>query len=485
MSYAEQESIIRCPDIQIQNARCSHDINKEISKEISKETPKETTFNAELDQGDFPEGGKGWLVIAGCICCSLISFGLVNGYGAFQTFYETQLFPTVQSSRLSIIGGCQPTVMYFFTPLWIPLINATGLRFMLTMASCFIITSMFGLSSIHQGQLWKSYLFHAVMFPFGASVFFCVLMFMPMEWFKKRRATAVGIAMGGTSIGGIVWPILIKNLVPKIGFNWTVRVIGFMFIPLAIGAVVLTPQRLEDKFVSKPNTMSNSTYSRDKLKQLPTTYRLLFQGWIIQATDAQYMTMLFANLIGMFASYPAIFYVDLFGTLLAPDTAASRYLIVIYNIFGFPGRVIPGIMGDRIGRLNTLLIVTVLCSISLLALWLPITEYKNMTAFVITAATFGFSVSPIYSLFPAAFAQVFGTRDSEARLGFYFFTSTPGPILGCLIAGSFIPLDKTSKDDQIKAYVGLVSFCGGMIVACGLVVLLVRLWINKKILVFV
>lgn len=43
------------------------------------------------------------------------------------------------------------------------------------------------------------------------------------HWFKYRRATALGVLATGSSIGGVVYPIMLNRLFTQIGFAWTVR----------------------------------------------------------------------------------------------------------------------------------------------------------------------------------------------------------------------------------------------------------------------
>ena len=50
------------------------------------------------------------------------------------------------------------------------------------------------------------------------------------HWFRRRRATGIGIVLSGGAVGGIVFPILLQHLIPVIGFGWAVRVIGFIIM---------------------------------------------------------------------------------------------------------------------------------------------------------------------------------------------------------------------------------------------------------------
>lgn len=48
----------------------------------------------------------------------------------------------------------------------------------------------------------------------------------------------------GSSIGGVVLPIMVTKLIPRIGFGWTMRVIAFMMLGLLVIASLLIKSRL-------------------------------------------------------------------------------------------------------------------------------------------------------------------------------------------------------------------------------------------------
>ena len=39
------------------------------------------------------------------------------------------------------------------------------------------------------------------------------------HWFQKHTAVALGIVLGSASFGGIVFPIMLNKLIPRIGFG--------------------------------------------------------------------------------------------------------------------------------------------------------------------------------------------------------------------------------------------------------------------------
>ena len=64
------------------------------------------------------------------------------------------------------------------------------------------------------------------------------------HWFRRRRATAIGVVLSGGAVGGVVFPILLQRLIPLIGFGWAVRVIGFIIMACFIVACLTIKTRL-------------------------------------------------------------------------------------------------------------------------------------------------------------------------------------------------------------------------------------------------
>ena len=50
------------------------------------------------------------------------------------------------------------------------------------------------------------------------------------HWFRRKRASAIGIVLSGGAVGGIIFPIILQRLIPRIGFPWATRVIGFIIL---------------------------------------------------------------------------------------------------------------------------------------------------------------------------------------------------------------------------------------------------------------
>ena len=47
---------------------------------------------------------------------------------------------------------------------------------------------------------------------------------------KVRRALGYGMVACGASVGGVVFPITVRKLLPLVGFTWTMRITGFIVL---------------------------------------------------------------------------------------------------------------------------------------------------------------------------------------------------------------------------------------------------------------
>lgn len=64
-----------------------------------------------------------------------------------------------------------------------------------------------------------------------------------VSWFNRRRAAAFGIIASGSSVAGVVLPIMMDKLIKSIGFPWMMRTMAFLFMALlAIACITIKPR---------------------------------------------------------------------------------------------------------------------------------------------------------------------------------------------------------------------------------------------------
>lgn len=96
-------------------------------------------------------------------------------------------------------------------------------------------------------QYYQFILAQGICSALGASAIFYPAMSSVGQWFFKNRAAAFGIMASGSSLGGVIYPIMVQKLIPQIGFPWTMRAAAFLILGMMIIANLTVKARLPPK----------------------------------------------------------------------------------------------------------------------------------------------------------------------------------------------------------------------------------------------
>jgi MFS family permease len=93
-------------------------------------------------------------------------------------------------------------------------------------------------------EYYQFFLTQSVVSAIGCSFLFFPTLAAVGQWWAKHRALALGIVVSGSSIGGVVLPIMVERLIPRIGFGWAMRSVAFLFLGLLVVGNVCVKARL-------------------------------------------------------------------------------------------------------------------------------------------------------------------------------------------------------------------------------------------------
>jgi MFS family permease len=106
------------------------------------------------------------------------------------------------------------------------------------------LVSMFMISLC--SNYWQLFLAQGLLQGIGSAFMTCPCLATVGKHFVKHKGLASGFMISGSSLGGVVWPIMLNELLNKHGlsFGWTIRILAFTMIPLVIVACsfVLPPK---------------------------------------------------------------------------------------------------------------------------------------------------------------------------------------------------------------------------------------------------
>lgn len=231
---------------------------------------------------------------------------------------------------------------------------------------------------------WQFILAQGVLLGIGNTLLLCPAIALVGQSFKKQVALALGVTIAGSSLGGVIWPVVVHALLqkPNIGFGWTLRIAGFIMIPILVFSSIfsrppITPKKdLQD---SKDNGTKPSRPAWD---------------WSIVARKQTLFTA-FGFFLIYFGMFMPFFYTTEYALAQGFSSNLSFYTVSIINGGSLFGRIIPGMVADKYGRFNLCIAMTAFSGIIALC-WTTVTSVGGVVMF---SLAYGFTsgVSPLFT----------------------------------------------------------------------------------------
>ncbi|MCJ1244136.1 hypothetical protein MMC30_001334 [Trapelia coarctata] len=389
--------------------------------------------------GPPPDGGlQAWTQT--CVAHLVIFniWGYINYFGVFQTYYDLTLGRS--PSDISWVGSVQVFLLFFIGTFSGRATDAGYYRHIFILGTLMQLIGVF-LTSLCT-QYWQLFLAQGICTGIGSGLLFCPTLALVATYFSKKRAMAFGIVASGTTTGGVAIPGIVEALLPRIGFGWTVRVLGFIVLAFQLIALAFARTRL-------PPRKSGPLIEISAFRELPYT--------------------LFA--IGIFFAfwglYPAYYYIGEYAvTVIGLPYSLSVNFLIILNGIGIIGRLVPPYFADRYTGPTNMMIPFVLLSGITLYCWAVIYSEGGLWAF---SVFYGLFSSAVNGLSPSAISSL--TKDMSkmgVRMGMVFSIISFAVLTGSPIAGALISARGGS-------YLGMEMFTATSMVLGGLVLVGARL----------
>lgn len=276
-------------------------------------------------------------------------------------------------------------------------------------------------------EIWHFILSFGVFCGLGCSLLFTPSLAAVGHFFLARRGLATGLASTGGSIGGIVFPLMLQSLFPRLGWGWSVRALGFLVLGICGCANFLIRSRLPPAVgaSARPdfNIFRNSAFT------LTTVGMFLLE----------------------FALFIPLTYISSYARSKGFSEAFSFQILPILNAASAFGRALPGYWGDKIGAFNINLIMIIMSIISCLAIWLPAGSYT--AGLILFAVTFGFASGSNISITPVCIGMLCKTQN----YGRYYATCYTVVSFACLVG---VPIGGNILTSNGGDYWGVIVFTG-------------------------
>ena len=264
-----------------------------------------------------------------------------------------------------------------------------------------------------------------------------------LKWFpKERKGLVTGVVMAGVALSSILYSPLASYLIARSGIAATFLWIGAanLILVFLLSLVLKNPpesydpyacfavMRRADTIVSGPETTR-----RDMLKS--GRFYLL---WIIFALAASAGLMVIGHAAGI--------------AQVQADWNGGMVLVMLMAVFNAGGRLVAGVLSDRIGRLNTLF---VLCALQAVNMFL-FRFYTTPALLIAGIAVAGVCYGGPFSVFPALTSDCFGLKNYGANYGALFTAWGMGGIIGPMVAASVFDASGSYRTAFLIAFILLV-----------------------------
>ncbi|CEJ94781.1 hypothetical protein VHEMI10293 [[Torrubiella] hemipterigena] len=412
-----------------------NDTNGLGDKSHSSDMSPEVETKPANPMGDIPNGGTmAWLHVLGAFMLYFNTWGILNTFGVFQTFYESGTLFVQSSSNISWIGSIQAFLVLVVGFLSGPIYDGGHLRALLVTGSFLIVFGHMMLSLVT--TYWQAVLAQGVCIGLGSGLIYVPAVAILPTYFSTRLGLAVGLAAAGSSIGGIIYPIVFYKLIASIGFGWSVRVVGFIALAtLAIPIMVM------------------------KMRVKPPKARALFDKSAL--TDWPFLLFTLATLIGFMGLYTMFFYLSYYAEANhITSTDLAFYLVPILNASSIFGRTIPNAVSDSTGTFNLIGPGAIIVAIIIFGML----GAKSVASVVILAILFGFFSGVFIALPPVCIVRL--TKDRATigtRMGMAFGIIGLGVFVGGPGGGGLLASGSGNNWDALWTFGGVASLVSGVL----------------------
>ena len=333
----------------------------------------------------------------------------MNTFGDYQTYYTTSLAAEATPSQISWIGSLQAFLLFALGVLSGPLFDMGYFR-TLIMLGCFL--SVFGMMMTSLcSHYWQVMLAQGLTIGLGSGCLFVPSVSIIPTYFSTKKALAQGIAASGSAVGGVIYPIVFRQLQPLIGFAWATRVLGLIMLLTLVPPLAGMKMRLKSP-----------------------ARRNLFDTAALK--DTSFMLFSIGAFFGFMGTYIPFFYLSSYAIEqeITNDTLGF-YLLAIMNAGSTFGRIIPNFAADYLGCFNVL-IPTSLISCLLAFAWIGIHDPAGLIVFAIL---YGFFSGAFISLPPPTIVTLSPSLDVVGTwIGMSGFFASIGLLVGTPIAGAIL-----------------------------------------------
>jgi len=335
-------------------------------------------------------------------------------------------------------------------------------RIVVFMGGLVLSAGFFLASFVTQNIPWLLWVTYGVMGGLGMGFTYSTSIACAQKWYPHKKGLVTGFVVSSIGVGGVVFTPIVERLILTfggrgIGEPKTFMVLSVVFLGVcSIGSIFMKNPPdgyMADKAVSSAASAKAVT-SLSSVEMLKTLRFYFATATLLLACMGGLMIIGFAKPIAEAKG-------------LAQTATIGVMAIAISNSLG---RLLWGMISDKLGRINTILVLL----LGSMALSLFVNVAEGYWVYVLIALI-GFFYGGIIGTFPSLTADLFGPKHMATNYGMVLLGFGAGAIISSYIAGHYKNIAVNDISLMFPAFV-IASCCA----ASGIVMMLVLKIMHKK-----
>ncbi|RTE76796.1 hypothetical protein BHE90_008722 [Fusarium euwallaceae] len=352
----------------------------------------ETRSVAQSTGRDIESKTSAWVCVLGSFLCLTPTFGFMQSLGTVQSYLSLNQLEDYSEGEVGWISGMFLFLSLVFNLQVGPLFDVHGPNIIGPVGAVLYVAIFIFMAECK--TYWQFMLCLGVFGSIGAAMTMVVAVAIVGKLFIRRRGLAMGIALAGSSVGSVIFPIIFRYTFPDLGWKWSMRIMAF------ISAGLLIPGMLCFIPFNKLHGITSDGQPRPKSSALNLA---AFKSPAFSFVTAG-LFMLEFSIFSIAGLLPSI-------STRAGFTPEDGYtLLAIIGSTSTFGRIIPGLIGDRIGHFNVLLISMAFTILFMGVMFVPFGTTSAPVLYT-WSGLWGFGSGSFLSITPVCMGKTCETKD--------------------------------------------------------------------------
>lgn len=219
------------------------------------------------------------------------------------------------------------------------------------------------LASAFAIEAWQLFLSQGACFGYGMGFLYITASGILPQWFSKRRSLANGISTSGAGFDSLAYNLGAGAGVEALGVRWTYIILAIVTLVVNLSCSFLLKDRNR---IVQPQTRAFDVREFGHISVL----LVVFWGFV---TELGYVVLLY--------SLPS------YAISIGLSAKQGAVVGAVLNLGLAIGRPAVGYWSDTFGRINVAAVMTGLCGIFCLAIWVPAKTYAVLLVFAFASGT--------------------------------------------------------------------------------------------------